>query len=194
MLVISRFLWIYSIAVFTIILFPIGAKMESSHVSQRAEPSSAAKSVSLIVWTDRGKYSLGDGVKVNAALQNNGGEPVYVDRRMFFTGYGGGLELDMKDEKGEPITARPYSHAILPQPRPDDLSVLVRLDDGYFYGTSVGLLVKDFFPKPGRYSIRVNYKSMIGKRFVAPQLRDLPALWDDSPEIDSNTVWIEVTQ
>jgi hypothetical protein len=41
MLLFSRFLWIYSIAVFTIFLFPIGGKMESSHVSQRAEPSSA---------------------------------------------------------------------------------------------------------------------------------------------------------
>ena|SRR5262245_2365215 len=80
---------------------------------------------------------------------------------MFFTGYGGGLELDMKDEKGKPITARSFSHAILPQPRPDGMSVLVRLDDGFFYGTSAGLPVKDFFPKPGRYSILVNYKSMV---------------------------------
>lgn len=74
------------------------------------------------------------------------------------------------------------------------MSVLLRLENGYFYGTWVGLLVKDFFPKPGKYSIRVNYKSMIGKEFVAPQLRNLPALWEDTPEIDSNTVWIEVIQ
>ncbi len=194
MLVFSRSLWIYSMAVFTIFLFPIGVKMESSHVSQRAEPSSVAQHISLIVWTDRGKYSLGDSVRVNAALQNNGGETVYVDRRMFFTGYGGGLELDMEDANGKPITARPFSHALMPTPRIDDMSVLLRLENGYFYGTWVGLLVKDFFPKPGKYSIRVNYKSMIGKEFVAPQLRNLPALWEDTPEIDSNTVWIEVIQ
>jgi hypothetical protein len=194
MLLFSRFLWIYSIAVFTIFLFPIGVKMESSHVSQRAETSSGAQRISLIIWTDRGKYSLGDSVRVNAALQNNGGEPVYVDRRMFFTGYGGGLELDMEDANGKPITARPFSHAIMPPPQIDDLSILIPLDVGFLYGTSVGLRVKDFFPKPGKYSIRVNYKSMISKEFVAPQLRNLPALWEDTPEIDSDTVWIEIIQ
>jgi len=39
------------------------------------------------------------------------------------------------------------------------MSILIRLDEGFFYGTSVNLLVKDFFSKPGRYSIRVMYKS-----------------------------------
>jgi hypothetical protein len=194
MLVFSRFVRIYSIAISAIFLFPTVAKMDPSQVSQRAETSSKAPPIRLLIWTDRVKYSLRDGVMVNAALQNTGGETVYVDRRMFFTGYGGGLELEMEDANGKPITARPFSHAILPQPRPDDLSILIPLDDGFLYGTSVGLLVKDFFPKPGRYSISVNYKSMIGKEFVAPQLRNLPALWDDSPEIDSDTVWIEVTQ
>lgn len=194
MLVFSRFLWIYSIAIFTIFLFPIGVKMDTSQVSRRAETSSADQPISLIIWTDRGKYSLGDGVRVNAALQNSGGETVYVDRRMFWTGYGGGLELEMRDEKGKPITARPFSHVIMPPPQPDDTSILIPLEGGFFYGTWVGLLVKDFFPKPGRYSIRVKYKSMLSKEFVAPQLRGLPALWADTPEIASDPVWINVTR
>jgi len=45
-----------------------------------------------------------------------------------------------------------------------------------------------------RYSIRVIYKSWLCEEFVASQLRDLPALWADTPEIVSELVWIDVTQ
>jgi hypothetical protein len=73
-------------------------------------------------------------------------------------------------------------------------SVLIRLDQGFFYGTGLDLPVKDHFSKAGRYSIRVIYKSWLRKEFVAPQLRDLPALWADTPQIASEPVWIDVTQ
>jgi hypothetical protein len=148
----------------------------------------------LVVWTDQGKYSSGNSVKVNAALQNNGDKPVYVDRRMFWTGFGGGLKLEIRDEQGKSLPARALSDAIMPPPKEGDTSILVPLDEGFLYGTSVSLLVKDFFPKPGRYSIRVIYKSWLRKEFVASQLRDLPALWADTPEIVSEPVWIDVTQ
>jgi hypothetical protein len=72
-------------------------------------------------------------------------------------------------------------------------SILIRLDRGRFYGTWVNLLVKDFFPKTGRYSIRVIYKSWLRKEWFAPELRNLPAVWADEPEIASAPVWIEVT-
>jgi hypothetical protein len=133
-------------------------------------------------------------VKVNAALQNNSDKPVYVDRRMFWTGFGGGLKLEIRDEQGKSLPARALSDAIMPPPKEGDASILIPLDEGFLYGTSVNLLVKDFFPKPGRYSIRVIYKSWLRKEFVAPQLRDLPAVWADTPEIVSEPVWIDVTQ
>jgi hypothetical protein len=78
--------------------------------------------------------------------------------------------------------------------RPEDTSILIPLDSGFLYGTSLRLLVKGFFPRPGRYSIRVIYQSMLPKELVAPQLRNLPALWSDTPSIPSDPVWIEVTQ
>lgn len=152
------------------------------------------QALSVIIWTDHLKYSRQDSVKLNASLQNSGDAPVYIDRRMFWTGLGGGLKLEIKDEQGKPLPARVLSDAIMPPPKEGDTSILIRLDEGFFYGTSVNLLVKDFFGKPGKYSIRVIYKSWLRKEFVAPQLRDLPAIWADAPEITSAPVWIEVTE
>ena len=168
--------------------------MARSEVSQRAEASSVAGPIKVVVWTDRGKYSLHESVKLSVSLQNTGDTPIYVDRRMFWTGYGGGLKLEISNEEGKPLPARALSDGIMPPPKDGDTSILLRLDEGFFYGTSVNLLVKDFFPAPDRYSIRVIYKSWLRKEFVTPQLRDLPALWADAPEIASEPVWIHVVQ
>jgi hypothetical protein len=192
--VFARFFRVYPLAIFSILLFQIGGKMALSQDSQRAETSSAGQPISVVIWTDHGKYLLGDSVKLNASLQNTGDAPVYVDRRMFWTGFGGSLKLEISDEQGKPIPARVLSDAIMPPPKEGDTSILIRLDEGFFYGTSVNLLVKDFFPKPGRYSLRVIYKSWLRKEFVAPQLRDLPAVWADTPQIASAPVWIDVAQ
>jgi hypothetical protein len=194
MLVFSRFFGIYPLAISAILLSQVGGKMAPSEVSQRAETSNVRGPISVVIWTDHRKYSLRDSVKLNASLQNTGDAPVYVDRRMFWTGLGGGLEVDVRDEQGKRVPARLLSDAIMPPPNEGDTSILVRLDEGFFYGTSVNFLVKDFLRKPGRYSIRVIYKSWLRKEFVAPQLRDLPALWAETPEIASEPVWIDVTQ
>jgi len=74
------------------------------------------------------------------------------------------------------------------------MSVLIRLDKKVFLWNWVDLPVKDSFPRPGRYLIRVIYKSWLRKEFVAPQLRELLALWADTPQIASEPVWIDVSQ
>ena len=194
MLLCSRLFRICLFAVFAIFLCQAGRAMVPSQVSQEPKTSGAAQPVRVVIWTDHAKYSLSNSVKLNAALQNTGDSPIYVDRRMFWTGFGGGLELEIRDQQGKHLPARILSDAIMPPPKEGDTSILVRLDEGFFYGTSVNLLVKDLFPRPGRYSIRVIYKSWLRREFVAPQLRDLPALWADTPQIPSAPIWIEVTQ
>ncbi len=138
----------YPLAIFAIFLFQIGVKMTPSQVSQRAETSSAAQPISLVVWTDQGKYSLGNSVKVNAALQNNSDKPVYVDRRMFWTGFGGGLKLEIRDEQGKSLPARALSDAIMPPPKEGDTSILIPLDEGFLYGTSGCGLKYSRTPRP----------------------------------------------
>jgi hypothetical protein len=195
MLVFSRFVRIFSIAISAIFLFPIGVKMKSSQVSQRAETSSAAQRIKVTTWTDRGKYSLGDTVRIYVSLQNTGSEEVYIDRRMFWTGLSGGLKLEIDDENGAGLPARLLSDAMMPPPNIEDTSILIPLDEGFFYGTFVNLSVKGFFPKPGKYFISVVYKSMLSKESVAPQLRGLPALWhENTPSIAADPIRIDVTQ
>jgi hypothetical protein len=173
------------------ILFTIGVKVSGLRAVQS---SNVDQSVSLVVWTDRSEYSIGEALQVNAALQNDGDQLVYVDRRMFWTGFGGGLKLEIRDEQGKSLPVRPLSDAIMPPPKEEDMSVLIRLDSGFLYGTSERLQVKDFFSKPGDYSIRVIYKSWLRKELVASQLRNLPALWADTREIVSKPVRIHVSK
>jgi hypothetical protein len=112
---------------------------------------------------------------------------------MFWGGFGGGLKMEIKDEQGGAIPARFLNDALMPPPRQGDLSILVRLDKGFFYGTWLEIPVKDSFPKTGKYTIRVIYKSWLRKESVPPQLRDLPAVWADTPQISSAPLRIDVT-
>jgi hypothetical protein len=193
MFLLWNFVRIYALILPAILLFQVADKTAPYRISQQAEASSAGRHVSLVIWTDRAKYSLRDGIKVNGALQNDGDEPWYVDRRISLGNAIGGLELEIRDEQGKILPARFMSDMIMPPPREGDTSFLIRLEPGFLYGSYVLLKVKDFFPKPGRYSLRVAYKSWLIKETVAPQLRNLPTLWIDSPEIISEPVWIEVT-
>lgn len=183
----------HSLAILTIFLFQAGVKMAPSQVSQQAT-SSAGQRISVLIRTDREKYSTGDTVRLDVSLQNTSDATVYVDRRMFWGGFAGGLKLEISDEQGKPVPSHVLHDAMMPPPKEGDTSILVRLDSGFFYGTWLDLPVKESFPKPGRYSLRVIYKSWLRKEFVAPQLRDLPALWADSPEIASQLAWVEIQQ
>jgi hypothetical protein len=131
---------------------------------------------------------------VNAALQNEGDETLYIDRRIFWGGLGGGLKLGIMDEHGKDLPARlALSDAPMPPPKEGDTSFLIRLEPGYLYGTYVFLKSQDFFPKSGKYALRVAYGSSLLKETVAPEFRNLPVLWAHSPIIESKPIWITVT-
>jgi len=165
----------------------------ASQESQSRSAQSPGNAVKILVSADSGKYSMRDTLRVSASLENTGDLPVYVDRRMFWTGLGGGLQLDIVGESGERVPVRVLSDALMPPPREGDMSILVRLEPGFFYGTSIRLSIKDLIPIPGKYSIRVTYKSWLRKQWVAPQLQGLPAIWDDSPALVSPILWVEVS-
>jgi len=188
------FLRFFQICVVAIFLFQASDKAASSQVSQQKATPSPARAIKVTVCTDHGKYSLTDDVRVNVLLENTGEETIYVDRRMFCCGIGTGLGLEVRDEQSKNVPLPHLREELMPPPLSEDASILVRLDAGFFYGRSYYLVARDFFPKPGRYSIRFLYQSRLPKEFVAPQLRDLPALWADTPAIPSDPVWIEVTQ
>jgi len=91
--------------------------MAPSQAPRPAETSREGQPISVVVWTDHAKYSPPDSVKLDVSLHNTGDAPVYVDRRMFWTGLGGGLKLEISDEQGKPVPARVLSDAIMPPPK-----------------------------------------------------------------------------
>jgi hypothetical protein len=146
----------------------------------------------VVVRTDREKYSTSDSVKLDVSLRNTSDTTIYVDRRMFWGGFAGGLKLEIGDEQGKPVPSNARLDALMPPPKEGDTSILVRLDSGFFYRTWLDLPVKESFPRPGRYSFRVIYKSWLRKEFVAPQFRELAVEWADWPALVSDPVWIEI--
>jgi hypothetical protein len=172
----------------------LGGSAAISQVPTQENTADMNHSIDLIVRTDHMRYSREDSIQISASLRNEGNAPIYIDRRMFWTGVGGGLGLEILDDHGKHLPARVLSDAMMPPLNQGDASILIRLDEEFFYGTSVTLKVKEFFPKPGRYSIRVIYKSQLRKESVVPQLRNLPVLWEDTPYITSKPTWVDVTQ
>lgn len=165
----------------------------STQVLEGKDTPSPVRAVKVTVRTDHGKYSLKDDIRVNVLLENAGDETVFVDRRMFCCGIGTGLGLEVHDEQGRSVPLPHLQEELMPPPPSEDAWILVRLEAGFFYGRSYYLAAKDFFPKPGKYSIQFFYRNRLPREMVAPQLRDLPVLWDDSPTIPPEPVWIEVT-
>jgi hypothetical protein len=189
----SQPVWIRVLAISAIVLFHIGGKTAQSSVSQSPENAGESESIGVVIWTSQTKYSMSDDVRVNVSLENIGHKPIYVDRRMFWGGLAGGLKIMISDEQGKPVPFPMFPDALMPPPKKGDTSILIRLDEGFFYGTWVNLPAKEWFPQPGRYSIRIIYKSLLHKEFVEPQLRALPAIWADTPPMPSAPVWIDVT-
>lgn len=182
--------WGIGTFVLTICLLPGRAALTQNSAKRSSEME---RSVRTIVHVDRAQYSRNDSMRIFAFIQNAGDAPIYVDRRMFWTGLGGGLQLEIVDEHGRHLPSRLFSDALMPPIDEADSSVLIRLEEGFFYGSSVSLKVSDFFPEPGKYSIRVTYKSRLRKESVQSQLQKLPALWEDTPPIPSEAIWIVVT-
>jgi len=168
------------------------AGLQPSHRPSGREGSKAVRSLRLVISTERKKYSLQDSVELDVALRNVGDASVYIDRRMEWGGYGAGLKLDIRDEQGRNVPDSLLNDAIMPPPAKDDPWPLVRLDEGRLYGAWVNLPIEKLFHSPGKYSIRVVYKSWLRKEYLEPRLRKLPVIWWDDPPVVSDPIWIEV--
>src|SRR5690242_16348555 len=129
----SRYLLTCAVAACVILVFETTAKLAPPLPSRSVHDSSAGLPISVVIWTDHGRYAPRDSLQLSASLKNSSDSTVYVDRRMFWTGFGGGLKLEIKDDQGYPLPARPLSDAIMPPPKEDDTTILVRLDEGFFY-------------------------------------------------------------
>lgn len=176
----------------SIITLGFGARRQDDSLSGRE--SKSVHGAKVIVWTNKNRYSLNESVQLEVAIRNEGDAPLYLDRRMFW-GYGAGLLLDIRDEQDKHVAQRVRDDALMPPPMKDDPLPLVRLEEWQFLGTTRLLhITKDFPLKPGKYSIRVKYKSWLYREDFESRFRDLNVMWRDDPAIVSEPVWIEVTR
>lgn len=172
-----------------IVALSAGPQMSNAPTQQKE--FAAAHSVKLVVKADREHYSLQDTIELSVALRNEGDTAIYVDRRMFW-GYGGGLELEIRDQHDKEIPPKLRDDALMPPSAEGDTSVLNRIDPGFFYGRLRKLSLKEYFQAPGNYNIRVRYKSWLRKEEVDTRLRSLPVIWADLPAIESAPISIAI--
>src|SRR5215472_2719253 len=81
--------------------FEVRGEVASSRVRPQAQSSNRGQHVSLVIRTDRRKYSPTNTVKLDVSLHNTGDGTIYVDRRMFWGGIGSGLDLEVRNQQGK---------------------------------------------------------------------------------------------
>jgi hypothetical protein len=148
------------------------------------------------VWLriNSAKYSIRDSMVLDAALRNEGEEPVFIYGKMAW-GYGGGLVIRLRNQEGKEMAPAVRDDTMLPPPPSDnDQTIFVRIEPDNFFGTRRVLPVKDLVTEPGKYSLQVEYRSPASCQFFDPKLQQMPALWHEDPSIFSTQVPLEVVQ
>ncbi len=184
----------YFFAVATMVFVEGGATSVNRQTSNSVSVAHEDIPLTVAIRMGSRKFKLGETLKFDVVLTNKTSESIYVDRRMYCCGIGSGLELRILDSNGNRVPLRMAIEQLAPPPQEGDLSILVRLDEGYLYGTQLELPLKDNLPKPGRYSLRVIYKSVLHREFLSAQLRNLAIISDQTPAIPSEPLWFEITK
>lgn len=146
----------------------------------------------IFVTMSHTKYSMNDFIVIDVGIRNDGRDPLYVYRKIAW-GFGGGLVLRLMDQTGHQVAPVVRDDTMLPPPATsNDASIFVQLTEDDFFGTRRNLLAKDLVKAPGKYSLQVEYRSPLSRKFVDPKLRQLPALWHEDESIVSHSVPFEV--
>jgi hypothetical protein len=177
---------------FLIAVFVLRGASQTLPCDRSQGEKSLTQQITLFLTTDRTKYSLSQSMVLNVGIRNDGHNPVYVYGDIAW-GYGGGLVLKIKDQSGNDVVPELHDDTMLPPPRLDDPRIFVRLIEDNFFGTRRVLPLKDVIRHPGKYTLRVEYKSPLSCAIVDPTLQKLPALWHENASVFSNTVSFEVT-
>lgn len=183
---------IFAAAVAAALVAYAGGVMIPSQAQQGADGTDRKPRIDVVIWTDKTVYSQTDSVEVFVLLRNTAHETVYVDRRMFWGGLAGGLDLVITDELGEPVPPAIFRDALMPPPKEKDMSTLIRLEPGFFYGTRLVFPVEKWIRRAGRYSIRAEYTSHLRPDHFSAEIQKLAVVWADAGLIESAPRWIEV--
>ena len=108
--------------------------------------------VKVTLTCDRTRVSLKDDHYMDVAIRNDGSEDVYLFQSLH-RAQRGGQGPYIKDERGKVIYFE--FDPLWPPPRPNDPTLLLRLEEGHFYGVREVRRVKDLVPTPGKYTLFV---------------------------------------
>jgi len=138
------------------------------------------------------RVSLRDTLVLDVALLNDGRRPVWVYAAVGW-GSGAGLVMRIRNDEGREVRPQFGDDGMLPPPPSnDDPTMFARLDQGNFFGTRRRLRLKDFFAAPGRYTLQVEYQSLLACDILDPRLQGLHALWREDGSLLSNEVAIDI--
>jgi len=145
--------------------------------------------VHVLLVCDKTKASLKQNLTLDASVRNDGPDDIYLFQSMEW-GYGGGMDLYVEDQSGRRVG--PTHSSLEPPPTPDDPTVLVRLEQGCFYGFRGHMDVSYLVPREGRYTMKVIYRTPFTRDLLNDRLRKLPILTLEDPPLESNKLVLEV--
>jgi len=158
-------------------------------LEQEGQAAERFGQVKVHLTCDKPKVSLHDVLTMDVAIRNDGGDDVYLFQRMDW-GEEGGVARYIQDEKGKLVVSE---RGVLDSPpQPNDPAMLVRLEQGCFYGIRSQMKAKDLVPSPGKYTMKVIYRCPFPRDVLPNKFRSLPVLALEDPGVESNKVTFEV--
>jgi hypothetical protein len=121
-------------------------------------------SLTVGVATDHQAYALGDRIRIVARLRNVGSEPLWIYKELLW-GLRGGLVLEVSDASGRKVEPEELDEDSVVPTTLTDASSFLEVPPGYEWGVVREDKIANLFKKPGRYSLRVRYRSPVQKDY-----------------------------
>jgi hypothetical protein len=136
---------------------PANTEMENTNKNKPA--------LKVLVSTDKGKYKVGDQIKLMVFLLNDSDQALFLYGYLSW-GYSSSFTLSITDLAGREIMPEVLDDSLTPPPPPNDKSVFVKLNPKHFLGTTRIESLKEMnIDRPGKYKVAVDYHSPIPDSF-----------------------------
>lgn len=119
--------------------------------------------LTLLLTCNKSEVSTDDPVVLTVQLLNGSSDSISVFGELKW-GYGGGLMLNVSDEKGNPTFSEQHDDDMIVPSRIADSSAYVVVPPDHLFGVVRSDTPKNLFRTSGRYKISVRYWSPISER------------------------------
>jgi hypothetical protein len=153
--------------------------------------------LNVIVATDKITYKEGEVIKLSASLLNIGEEAIFLYSYLSW-GYSSTFTLHVIDIAGKDVPSESLDDSIAPPPKPNDKTIFIKLNPNHTFGVVRSIPLSELrINSPGKYRIKVKYRSPISARYAQgliriPYAQGLTIWSSEMGELDSNILQIEV--